>query len=219
MSLATTQEREPLMFTIAVANAKGGCGKSTLSMLLAGLLVKHLRVVVADSDPQGTASLWAAGGKFPVKVEAVTTRPAAHLATLAADFQCVLIDCPPNVDAPVFRAALDAADLLLVPCAPEPADVWATEILLAMCRAEYPNLRVRVVLNRVPAVTALSRITVEEIAAASWPVLQSRLGLRTAYKEAAALGSTLDLVTGKGGRQAREELQALALEVLTVVSS
>lgn len=207
------------MFNIAIANAKGGCGKSTITMLLAGALAKHLRVVVADSDPQGTASLWAAGGKFPAHVTTIAANPRVHLQALRTDFQCVLIDCPPNVDAPVFRAALDAADLLLVPCAPEPADIWATEILLAMCRTQYPKLPVRIVLNRVPPATTLSRLSTEDIMAASWPVLHSRLGLRTAYKEASAHGSTLDAVQGRGGRQAREELQALALEVLTLVST
>jgi chromosome partitioning protein len=208
-----------MSFVIAVANAKGGCGKSTVAMLLAGALCKHLSTIVADSDPQGTASLWAGSGAFPAPVQAVTENALATLKSLATQFQAVIVDCPPNVDAPVMRAALSAADLLLIPCAPEPADIWATKILLEMCRVEYPNLPLRVVLTKVPASTALSRDMLTDIVESSWPVTSSRFGLRTAYKEAMALGATLDKVQGKGGRQARDELQDFALEVLTTVST
>jgi len=41
---------------IAVVNQKGGAGKSTLAMLLAGALAESAgRVLVADADPQNTA--------------------------------------------------------------------------------------------------------------------------------------------------------------------
>ena len=58
---------------LCVCNSKGGCSKSTTSMLLASALSRHLNVVVADSDPQGTASLWGALGRFPCPVRAVST--------------------------------------------------------------------------------------------------------------------------------------------------
>ena len=208
-----------MSFTIAVANAKGGVGKSTISMLLAASLCRHVSTVVADSDPQGTASLWAGLGHFPTDVVAVDDSNAtAALGDLAKKFSAVVVDCPPNVDAPVMRAALGSADLLLVPCAPEPADAWATALLLALCRSEYPHLPVLVVMNKVPVGTALGRETLAQIEG-SWPTAKSRLGLRTSYKEALALGATLDAVKGRGGRQARDELTALALEVMTKVSS
>ena len=45
---------------IAVANQKGGAGKTTVSMNLAGTLARRgHRVLVADADPQGTAQYWA----------------------------------------------------------------------------------------------------------------------------------------------------------------
>jgi chromosome partitioning protein len=206
-------------YTIAVANSKGGVGKSTVAMLLAGALSANLRTVVADSDPQGTASLWSGAGTFPAPVVPVTDNALNTLRALATEFQVVIVDCPPNVDSPLLRAALDAATLLLIPCAPEPADVWATKILLELCRVQYPNLAVRVVLNKVPVATALSRDTLAGVTAEEWPLAKAQLGLRTAYKEAMALGGTIDSVKGKGGRQARDELQALALEtVMTAMS-
>jgi cellulose biosynthesis protein BcsQ len=58
---------------IAVVNQKGGAGKTTLTMLLAGSLAdRGKRVLVADADVQNTALHWSgmgASGRFPAEVE------------------------------------------------------------------------------------------------------------------------------------------------------
>lgn len=206
-----------MSFVIALANAKGGCGKTTLTMLLAGALAKHLNVVVADSDPQGTASIWAQVGAFPCTVVPVGGQ--AEIERLALAHDAVLVDCPPNVNSAVMEAALRCANLVLVPCAPEPADVWATTLLLEKCRREHPNRKLLVVLNKVPTGTVLARDTLTTIQDAHWPLAKSRMGLRTAYKEVMALGCTLDGLKGSGAGRAREELQELSLEALTTLSA
>jgi cellulose biosynthesis protein BcsQ len=45
---------------LAVANQKGGCGKTTLSMNIAGALARegNYRVLLIDSDPQASAMQW-----------------------------------------------------------------------------------------------------------------------------------------------------------------
>lgn len=203
---------------IAVANSKGGCSKSTTSVLLAGALSRHLDVAVADSDPQGTASLWsAAAGKLPFPV--VPVGGEAEIRSLMAKHQAVVVDCPPDVGAPVVTAALACAHLVLVPCAPEPADTWATALLLQKLRNERPLLKLLVVLTKVPAGTALARDTLASIEQAGWPLAKARLGLRVAFKEAMAVGGTLDNVRGAGASKAREELHDLALETLTTLST
>ena len=50
---------------ITVANQKGGAGKTTLTMSLAGALASSgNKVLVVDADPQGTALQW--GGLYAV---------------------------------------------------------------------------------------------------------------------------------------------------------
>ena len=44
---------------IVIANQKGGAGKTTVSMQLAGTIGKSKKVLVVDADPQGTATRWA----------------------------------------------------------------------------------------------------------------------------------------------------------------
>ena len=58
---------------IAAVNQKGGSGKTTLSMQLAGALARRgHEVLIVDADPQGTATRWAASAEdekpFPATV-------------------------------------------------------------------------------------------------------------------------------------------------------
>ncbi len=54
---------------LTVANLKGGCGKSTIAVNLAGELTrKAMSIVVVDADGHGTATSWADAGKLPFRV-------------------------------------------------------------------------------------------------------------------------------------------------------
>lgn len=63
---------------ITVANQKGGCGKTTITMQLAGALsLDNLNILVVDADPQGTSTRWASSADDSVPF-------LAHIAGLRA---------------------------------------------------------------------------------------------------------------------------------------
>ena len=68
------------MAIVALANLKGGVGKSTIAIHLGAALQTPRRAVVAAYlDPQGSASEWAKDGKLPFRVIAIdATRGAAR---------------------------------------------------------------------------------------------------------------------------------------------
>ena len=113
---------------IAVANLKGGSGKSSISVNLAGELAsKQVRLVLLDADEQGTAAGWAEAGKLPFSVD---FRPLKHPKewidhVLSIDAACVIVDCPPSVGA-VTQAATGVSDLVLIPIFSSVADLRAT---------------------------------------------------------------------------------------------
>jgi chromosome partitioning protein len=45
---------------VSFLNQKGGVGKTTLALNVAGVLARKCKVLVIDADPQGSALDWAA---------------------------------------------------------------------------------------------------------------------------------------------------------------
>lgn len=208
---------------IAVINQKGGVGKTTLAMLLAGTWGHQGRkVMVADADPQGTASQWSAAGEsdepFPaavVNVAQAGNKLHRELQKHVENYDLILIDCPPSVELQ-SQSALLVADLALVPIPPSPPALWGSRgIKLLIEKAEVINesLRAFIVFNMVKR-TALSRDVQTALDQFGLPHLQTKLRTLTAYEEAAAMGDTIQ---GVGAKDAAKDIEALAAEILKIL--
>lgn len=134
---------------IAFANQKGGCGKTTLSMNMAGALAREggYKVLLIDADPQASAMQWRKNAEENALPFDILPFPHAvihkEIKTIAARHDIVFIDCPPGGGAQaldvdptrdIFRSALRAAEVLLVPIRPTPLDYHASHTLLPLIR-------------------------------------------------------------------------------------
>ncbi|RUV10079.1 AAA family ATPase, partial [Mesorhizobium sp. M5C.F.Ca.IN.020.32.2.1] len=106
---------------IALLNQKGGVGKTTLALHLAGEWARRgNRVTLIDADPQGSALDWSQqrsrGGEPRLFGVVGLARDTLHREApeLARGADHVVIDGPPRV-AGLMRSALLAADLVLIP--------------------------------------------------------------------------------------------------------
>lgn len=200
---------------ICCANHKGGAGKTTTTMLLAGALASDtFRVAVIDLDSQGSACLWSeTSGRFPAKVVPAKAATLPQVLESLKDYDLVLMDCPPSSTAPETLAAMAVATLALIPCMPSAPDFWATDALVNVVETRFPSLPKLVLVNQASH-TALAKEMVGHIEQ-TWPTAKSRLGARTAYREAAAAGLSLRQLPGRANHDAIAELDALSLEILT----
>lgn len=118
------------MPTIAIISQKGGAGKTTLALHLAAAAQASGRVaLVIDTDPQATASQWAAWRQEapPEVIDSPPPRLAAKIAAAKEQgAEVIVIDTPPHADS-AARAAVEAADLVLIPCRPSAFDLSAIQ--------------------------------------------------------------------------------------------
>ena len=205
---------------VALLNQKGGVGKTTLALHLAGAWsARGRRVLVVDADPQGSALDWAEqrvreGLPRPFGVLGLA-RETQHkeLPELGRDVDHVVVDGPPRV-AGIPRSALLAADLIVIPAQPSPFDGWASAEMLRLldeARVFRPQLRGRMLLNRCAARTVIARETAEALIDQDPPVLASRIGQRVAFADAARTGRLVSEITG--GEMAAREISACAAEL------
>lgn len=199
------------MKTIVIANQKGGSGKSTLTVHLAAAAeaAGEGPAVITDTDPQGTAGDWfnqrkRAGVDTPRYAPVVLAELTARLKALdAAGAAYLFVDTAPSVGA-VNAELFAAADLILVPLNPTPADLRALVKGLPLVRQSgtpfsfiltrvRPNLR-----NNDGAALALDALGL---------VLPTRMHERVIYAETFAHGKTALDIDPKG--VAAAELSAL----------
>lgn len=119
---------------ISVVQRKGGVGKTTIAISLAGELHRRgLMVDVIDADPQRSAAEWAAPGRLPFRVSELPlgmgeAREWAN-SIRSAPTAMTIIDTAPHEYA--VGAAVAVADIVVLPCTPSGLDLTATEQAIA----------------------------------------------------------------------------------------
>lgn len=144
--------------TIALLQQKGGSGKTTTSINLAGGLRElGYRVLVADMDKdKPDAWSWAIKSQTMQDMVQQIDEKQAREQVAALKEQCdfLVIDTPPNFQTAALKAAL-LADLVVIPAAPSGMDL--SGLLEAKDLALTAGRPYRLLANRIAKNTTMSR--------------------------------------------------------------
>lgn len=207
------------MGVVGLVNHKGGVGKTTLAVHLAGAwALAGARVLLIDADPQGSALDWAAARaerrRAPLFGVVGVPRPTLHreAAQFRRDYDWIVIDAPPGAAA-VTRSALLAADAALIPVQPSPYDLWAVTATVRLVEeaTTYQPLRAALVVNRRIIGTVIGRAAQQAAAGCGLPALTTVVSQRVIFAEAAAAGRVAQEIDPRGA--AAQEIAALTAEV------
>jgi chromosome partitioning protein len=211
-----------MAFVVAVAQQKGGSGKSTIAANLAAVLAAEgRRVALLDTDPQGSVTRWHeerrrhTGGKAAPLVfdHPSGWRVPTALDRLRRSQDVVVLDTPPHAGTDA-KLAIRAADFVLMPLQPSPADLWASADTRRLAAEERRPLRA--VLNRVPAQGKMRDKVVEALALLEVPLLEERLGNRAQF--GAAFLEGLSVTEAAPRSTAAAEMRAVAAAVAALAN-
>lgn len=136
------------MPVIAVANPKGGVGKSTLATNVAGWLARQGHaVMLGDLDRQQSSRQWL--DLRPAQVPAIQgweLREGGQLLRPPKGVTHAVIDTPAGLHGKKLEALLKIADQLLIPLQASLFDIQATHAFLSELRAHERAARIRVAL-------------------------------------------------------------------------
>jgi chromosome partitioning protein len=192
---------------LTVASAKGGCGKSALTAVLAVILANQGRkVAVVDADPNKGFFSWHGdayeGPSLAVSAESDHLAIVDHVQGLADSHDVTLVDTA-GFSNQCAAMAMGTADLVLIPVLPDRQSVVegmrTAKHVENFAKAARRDIPFRIVLSRWTPKGLVERALLADLCGASLPIISQHLSDLSDFRKFTVSGSVPTI--GKAAEQ------------------
>jgi chromosome partitioning protein len=219
---------------VAFVNQKGGVGKSTLTTNVAAILGAEHRVLLLDTDSQGSSEDWGVARINKLESEnklrgfskhyrgiKKATEVSTDLEEIAGSYDVLIVDTPGRNEL-VSLGVIAAANLVIIPLTPGNFGFWSSEVTRELIQkvavARPTDFAARLLLNMRDKRRKVSREAEALLLELDIPVMRSSIGHRNIF-EASSDGLSVLEITARtdSDREGQREMKELVREIREIL--
>lgn len=196
---------------ITVTSFKGGVGKTTIAVHLAGVLNKKGNTLLIDGDPNRSSLEWAKEGQLPFTV--IDEKQAPKFIR-DGSYKFILIDTQVRPDEGDLKDLSEGCDLLIVPTTTDSLSLKATLKMLSALKSLAAE-NYKILLSAIPPPPSKEgQEALAEIKANGLPIFETMITRYTAFKKSAMQGSLVKDVKDSHAGESWNAMEKIVKEIL-----
>jgi chromosome partitioning protein len=196
---------------ITVTSFKGGVGKTTVAVHLAGALQKKGNTLLIDGDPNRSSLEWSKAGNFTFTV---IDEKQAPKYIRSGNYKFIIIDTQVRPDESDLKDLSEGCDLLIIPTTTDSLSIKATLKMLSSLKS-FAAENYKILLSAIPPPPSKEGAEAhKEITESGLPIFKTMIPRYTAFKKSATANNLVWNIKDEHTQVCSDAIKNLAKEII-----